>query len=72
MSRDENLLKTYLHGGAGERMEIFLAHPGLRALLDEIEREEKRESPPVKAAKGKSRSWRLWWSFASGRRASHS
>ncbi len=68
MSRDENILRTYRHGGADERMETFLAYPSLRARFDEIEREEERGSPPVEAAKGKNRSWRLWWSIAAGRR----
>jgi hypothetical protein len=63
MSHDENILRTYRHGGADERMEIFLAYPGLRARFDEIEREEELGSPPVKASKGKNRSWRLWCSM---------
>lgn len=72
MSHDENLLSAYRHGGAEERMDTYLAHPGLRARFDEIEREEERGSPPGKAAKGEHRSWCLCRPFAAGRRAGHS
>jgi len=72
MSRDENVLRAYSQGGAEERLDIYLAHPGLRVRFDEIERGEERGSPPGKAAQGKNRSWRLCRTFAAGRRASPS
>lgn len=72
MSHDENLLRAYRHGGADERLDTYLAHPGLRARFDEIEREEERGSPPAKAARREHRSWRLCRPFAAGRRASPS
>lgn len=45
MSRDENIIRTYRDGSAEVRMDIYLAHPGLRGRFDEIEREEERGSP---------------------------
>jgi hypothetical protein len=45
MSRDENmLLRTYRNGGPEERMDVYLAHPGLRGRFDEIERKEETGS----------------------------
>lgn len=72
MSRYENIIRAYRNGDAEERLDTYLAHPGLRGRFDEIEREEERDSPPGTAAKGKNRSWRLCRPFATGRRASPS
>lgn len=60
MSRDENIFDVYRHGGAVERMDIYLAHPALRQRFDEIEREEERGAPSGEVVKGKDRS-RLGW-----------
>lgn len=51
MSRDENILNAYRDGGAQVRMDIYLAHPGLRGRFDEIEGEEERPSACGTAAK---------------------
>ncbi len=45
MSRDENIVRAYRDGGAEERMDTYLAYPGLRDRFDEIEREEERGYP---------------------------
>ena len=40
MPHDEYVLWTYRNGGPEERMDIFLANPGLSGRFEEIEREE--------------------------------
>ena len=51
MSRDENTLNAYRDGSAQVRLDIYLAHPGLRGRFDEIEGEEERPSAWETAAK---------------------
>jgi len=68
MSRDEIIMRVYRDGSSQERMDAYLAYPGLRVRFDEIEREGERRSPP-----GKTTRWNRWLlrfcrPFASGRR----
>jgi len=51
MSRVENIVKAYCNGDAQERMDTYLAYPGLRDRFDEIERDEERGSSPGTAEK---------------------
>lgn len=55
MPRMEEIFRAYLDGGVRERMDTYLAYPGLRNRFDEIEREEERRPSPGKAANGKNR-----------------
>lgn len=66
MSRDETVMRDYRNGSSQERMDIYLAYPGLRIQFDEIERGEERRPSPVKATNGKHRLWRLFRPLASG------
>ena len=69
MSRDETIMRVYRNGNSQERMDTYLAYPGLRVRFDEIEREEERRASPGKATNGKHRLWRLCRPFSLGRRA---
>jgi len=40
MTRVEDIVSAYRNADAEERLDTYLAHPGLRVLFDEIEREE--------------------------------
>ena len=46
MAREEKIVSGYRNGGAGERLDVYLAYPELREFFDEIEREEERGSRP--------------------------
>lgn len=67
MRRVEEIVTDYREAETPGRMDIYLGHPVLRGLFDEIEREDERGSRPEEVAEGKGRSRRWcplitnWW-----------
>lgn len=55
MPRVEDIARAYRNANAQERLDTYLAHPDLRILFDEIEREEEFGSPTGEVSKGKGR-----------------
>ena len=72
MPHVDDIVRAYRNADAQERMDTYLAYPGLRVLFEEIEREEERGSPAGEAEKGKGRLRRVCRPFAAGWRTSHS
>lgn len=59
MRRVEEIVRDYREAETPGRMDIYLGHPALRGLFDEIEREGERGSRPEEVAEGTGRG-RRW------------